>query len=179
MQQMFVTTNFLDAPDNKQEEDDRKDDGLDNASIKAPNLLATIDDEQDKTAPILKKTPPPLEPSCKSWRPRTRCHLVEQGKEEGMVRSLHFLQGVSCVWAQYGKPARDNDEVLNLMIGSHNQPPSSVHRKRKRAFVHVATLLFAKMGLLGHLKDMPACVVCGVHENWFTPNGVYSTDGVE
>jgi hypothetical protein len=53
-QQLFVTTNFLDAPDNKQEED-IKDDGLDNVSIESPILLATTDDEQDETASILEK----------------------------------------------------------------------------------------------------------------------------
>jgi hypothetical protein len=85
-------------------------------------------------------------------------------------------EGFPCVWAQYGKSARDNDGVLNLMIGSHNQPSLIVCRKR--AFVHVATLLFGKMGL-GHLKDMPACVVSGVCEEWPALDGVYSTDGVE
>jgi hypothetical protein len=83
MQQLFVTTNFLDAPDNKQEED-RKDDGLDNVSIESPNLLDTMDDEQDETATILEKdTTPPLEPSHKSWRPQMRCCLVEQGRGHG------------------------------------------------------------------------------------------------
>jgi hypothetical protein len=44
----------LDAPDNKQEED-REDGGLDNVSIKSPNLLAATDDEQDETATVLEK----------------------------------------------------------------------------------------------------------------------------
>jgi hypothetical protein len=44
--------------------------------------------------------------------------------------------------------------------------------------MHVATLLFGKMGL-GHLKDMPACVVSGVREEYPAPVVVYSTDGVE
>jgi hypothetical protein len=53
-QQLFVTTYFLDAPDNKQEED-RKDNGLDNVSIKSLNLLAAMDDEQDKTVTVLER----------------------------------------------------------------------------------------------------------------------------
>jgi hypothetical protein len=82
-----------------------------------------------------------------------------------------------CVWAQYGKSARDsNDGILSLMIGSHNQPPLIVCQKC--AFVHVAMLLFGKMGL-GHLKDMPAWVVSGVHKEWPAPNGVYSSNKVE
>jgi hypothetical protein len=174
MQQLFTTTNFLDAPDNKQEED-RKDDGLDNVSIESPNLLATTDDEQDETATILEKDTTTIgtitqeleatdEVSPGGTRKRARWETCTSWEE------------FPCVWAQYGKSARDNDAILNLMIGSQNQPPLIICRKR--AFVDVATLLFGRMGL-GHLKDMPARVVCGVRENWPAPNGVYSTDRVE
>jgi hypothetical protein len=123
----------------------------------------------------LKKTPR-LEPSLKSWRPQRRRRLVEWGRGHGGRPTLPARSFPVHVWAQYRKSARDNDEILNLRVGSHNQPPLFVHRKR--AFVHITTLLFGKMGY-GHLKEMPTCVGCGVRENWPAPNGVYSIDGVE
>jgi hypothetical protein len=174
-QQLFATTDFLDEPEKMEE-----DEGLvDNASIKSPNLLAaSTDDEQEdetETATVLDK----------DTTIGTITQELEAATEEltpGGTRKRAWWEACTsceefpCVWAQYGKSTRDNDEILNLMIGSHNQPPSIV--RRKRAFVHVATLLFGKMGI-GHLKDMPACVVYGVRENWPAPNSVYSTDGVE
>jgi hypothetical protein len=73
-QQLFVTTDFLDAPDKKEE--DRKDDGLDNVSIKSPNLWLPRMMNKMRLRPSLKKTPR-LEPSLKSWRPQRRRRLVE------------------------------------------------------------------------------------------------------
>jgi hypothetical protein len=171
-QQLFAETNFLDAADNKQEED-RKTDGFDNASLKSPNLLANTDDEQDET--ILER---------ENTTVGTNTEEVESPKEEGRGDARKRAWWVACtsceefpcVWDQYRKSARENDGVLNLMIGSHNQPP--MMDRRKRAFVHVATLLFGKMGQR-HLKDMPACVVSGVREEWPAPDGVYTTKGVE
>ena len=175
-QQLFVTTDFLDAPDNKREEEDTgEDDGVDNVSIKSPNLLAATDDEQDETTTVLEKDTTTVGTITQELEATEE---VSPGgtRKRAWWEACTSCEEFPCVWAQYGKSARDNDAILNLMIGSHNQPPSIV--RRKRAFVHVATLLFGKMGL-GHLKDMPACVVCGVRENWPAPNGVYSTDGVE
>jgi hypothetical protein len=171
-QQLFATTGFLDAPDNKQEED-RKDNGLDNVSIKSLNLLAAMDDEQDKTVTVLEKDTTTIGTITQELE------AVEEVPPGGTRKRAWWEACTSCkefpcVWAQYSKSARENDVILNLMIGSHNQPPSIV--RRKQVFVHVAMLLFRKMG---HLKDMPACVVCGVCENWPAPNGVYSTNGVE
>jgi hypothetical protein len=79
-QQLFATTGFLDAPDNKQEED-RKTDGFDNASLKSPNLWQT--QMTNKMRPSLKETPPPWEPTQKRWRVRRRRGEVMRGRGHG------------------------------------------------------------------------------------------------
>jgi hypothetical protein len=137
-QQLFATTDFLDAPDNKQEGEDRKTDGFDNASLKSPNLLANTDDEQDET--ILERDHTTVGTNTKEVETPEEKGRGDVRKRAWWVACTSCEELFPCVWDQYGKSARENDGVLNLMIGSHNQPPLIV--RRKRAFVHVATLLF-------------------------------------
>jgi hypothetical protein len=109
-QQLFATTGFLDAPDNKQEEV-RKTDGSDNASLKSPNLLANTDDEQDKT--VLERDHTTVGTNTKE---------VEgpgDGRKRAWWVACTSCEKFPCVCDQYGKSARENDGVLNLMIGSH------------------------------------------------------------
>jgi hypothetical protein len=104
-QQLFATTNFLDAPDNKQEED-RKTDGFDNASMKSPNLLANTDDKQDKT--ILERDTATVGTNTKEVET-----LEEEGPGDTRKRpwwvACTSCEEFPCVWAQYGKSAREND----------------------------------------------------------------------
>jgi hypothetical protein len=185
----FKSPNLLDTDDKDEEiattgltqqlfsstQKDTRKDGLDSISIKSPNLLAT-DDEEEDIATVIDKENKTVGTITQELEEQENQVSPGGTRKRAWWEACTTCEEFPCIWAQYGKSAKDNDAILNLMIGSQYQPPSIV--RRKRAFVHVATLLFGKLGL-GHLKDLPACVVSGVRENWPAPNGVYTTDGAE
>jgi hypothetical protein len=155
--QLFATTAFLDDEEpakNKEKQEEQDDTSTSECS---PNLL---EDDDEKT--VLDNP---------QYNPDVDGVIITQqlnNNEEGWWSICSVCTEFPCVWVQYFK-----HKMTKVA-----QPSCSPLVHRQRAFMHLATLSYGKLGYQNRF-DLPQCVVEGVRKNWPALDGVYTTSGVE